>query len=517
MALLTNLEEDGLIEISDFQLSLFAGVAFVRTYKKRHFTSSFEEGLTTDLPHLLFPFLNFEGDSPLQIEQGVTIQKRDSFKVQVGLLARTPIIQGISASIGVGASLQTIKDIRLYHAPEDFQLNITQEDSQRSSFQFGIHADFLTLLHLTLFRSEKKWEQIQRRSLHLSYSPEELETEREVVLALLDGQNVPAELFENNLIAGTVHLNYVEQFLVDFLLWSRRFKETTTQIERRTQEGVSSFFRHQFKTLRYQETPLAFVIGEAIKNLVGIFFQWPDYRSFSSSLLTMEYRTQDSNDILKNHGNFSLQEGNPINIRIQRNLFTKNKTSQDRNFIQRFIQQHLPFPLSEDLHGATNIQVSFHIGPRALTYFNILDPSEARMTIIEVCKNHRILFERCRESLRILLKKYYQETTLEEIPGQSVAQCRVNARRRPSLERMATFNNCLMELHQRSLEESSQIIPLWRLGTFLQKLVYHSKNPENLNRFFGEGNVEIEGSVRTQDPQNDPLFFQLGERVTPSS
>ena len=112
--LLSNLQDEGLIEISNIKMKAYAGMVFKRSYRHVHFSNSYVEGLSTDFDKLFLGFMKFFDHSYLDLEEYEFIEKKDSISTQVGGQNTRPYLW---AYFRCGRRIDGLRDDRKYRNP----------------------------------------------------------------------------------------------------------------------------------------------------------------------------------------------------------------------------------------------------------------------------------------------------------------------------------------------------------------------------------------------------------------
>ncbi len=184
---LSNLQQEGKIEIDPKQLAAFAGMEFIRVYRYIHFADSFNEGLAKEYNKLFLSFLLFRANKLEQLEEYELVTKEDYLSANAGGLVQVPSIPvtgGVGVTINAGALVEykkmaqvTIQKLGpLDHPSANEILRVSYEVSKEKTVttQAVLEADFFHLLRITLLSADLDYSFKDADKIYLTFKQDDL-------------------------------------------------------------------------------------------------------------------------------------------------------------------------------------------------------------------------------------------------------------------------------------------------------------------------------------------------------
>lgn len=184
-AYLRNLRDEGSIEISDSQLSLFAGIFFKREYSFEHTAATYLEGLKQKIDHLLLSFKKFNGLNFLDLKEDEMISKDDYLSAEIGMSVNSPSIYWMSVRGNATVYFSKLNSLS-YHNQYDPQsghhslkMAYQKMKVKGTRAQIGLQIDFYKLLKLSLLGTEYSASITKSRISTYQFDPEQIERIRQ--------------------------------------------------------------------------------------------------------------------------------------------------------------------------------------------------------------------------------------------------------------------------------------------------------------------------------------------------
>jgi hypothetical protein len=526
--LISKLRDDGLIDLSESQYALFAGVKFRRTYRYIHFADSYQEGLVINLNKLFMSFTMLRNKGYLALEPYEILQREDFISVNVGGMVVAPIATGIGATAGALGRWHQLSKLEIQAiGPEDqapsgerLRINFEKTKGITAGVHVGVHAEFLKLLRLTLLSYDFSYSLEQTQKTYLSFDDFAIES--------LYGDSELSQAVSDILKSRAGHsLDILEPYIVTheqrelekknskyMVLLYGGHKEQTTEYIELIQEGKrTTYFRHQFEKLKYVESATSRLMAALLKGSLQLN-ALVNYEQSDTKRLKLEYRA--NRNLLDFHNNLNINEDQShvlslhFNREFSSQTFKKNKTQRKLQDLLATFSGVDPIVHSmvdqELISGSARLKVDTTVGEGGVRHLNRIPGNKAISLINELCdEKPRTIFERfrslfggCRHKLTKAYDQYWRELHHREITMQDYKQCKKRTRFIfSSRKRQAILQKCIELVSKRESTDLNHI-PLWRLRTLSQALHDESDNKIDLFHFFGLENVFLHGTFTAQ-------------------
>lgn len=505
--LLSNLQKQNLIQISDAKLGAFAGLTFKRTYTYNHFAKSYKEGLTSDFSTLFLGFKQYHVNNLPYLPEYSVLKKEDEYTVNGGGLVKAPLSSSIGLAAGalVKKSFSSIVTLQSV-GPEDNdptgKIRISKESlkSDLTQVQLSLQADFFNLLKISLLEYELDYEFGSSLKSYLKFSAEELssvledEKKSHALTQFLKGQSIPEDLFPY-IVASEQRKweNLSSKF--SFLLLGEMKKRASEQVHI-VKDGINkTFFKSFSESISYVES----FFSKLFQSFIFRIFKFKTdttKRVMTSKTLNIEYekiKDLKPTQVLKEE-QFSFKFSSHIEIRKTHKWYHKNF----RNLAIRFVKDFTELPL----------QIAHHIdskkirGPLAIT------------TNIEVEKMALLNFHK--NSIDDLISAFMGVCDISKRDYKKYATYK--SRRRYLRGKLNTPQKCLKTLITRFESYSNnryddRKIDLFKFKKFIGNYLTKANHLEDLYALFGAENIFLHGQItaKTNDGKNFQSFFKSGQ------
>ena len=550
--LLSNLENAGIIDITQEQYAAFAGLTFKRTYKYVHYADTYQEGLGFNLEKLFFGFTHFRSSRFLELEAGEILSKEDSLVLAAGGVGNLPLGHGLSANAGALIKYSKLSKVVIQAVEEDEQVvagervRVSYEKSKAFSLglRVGVVADFLNLLRVSLLSYDFSYSLLESYQVNLAFNDDQMDQLVEPtlvkgeVLKMLKQKTPDLDIISPYIVSEQRRKIQEKKSQFKLLLLGASREQKTSHIQIAKEGMVKTFFRHNFEKITYRQDLFSRLFSIVLKSFLQLD-QSVRKRVSDTKALLMEY--DHERNLIKNKDtlNYHSNDEEKLTLNFKRNYYayktkgfggrlSKKKalgllndySGIDRSVINAFKNDQLIGPISLDM--------TFLMGKKGIDYFNGLTLNQVYDRIEETCNAKskrkwrwfRNLFNGCLHSLKRSFDKYEKTLKMKTYNKSHLDSCkrRVKKYRRgrwfSSRRKLHLIQSCLQKDRQKSLEEISREIPVWRLAQLFEKLHQKSKKTEDYHRFFGDQNVFLHGSFQAIDPNTEMDFvshFKEGE------
>lgn len=522
--LFDNLRQDGLVNMTDAQHALFAGIQFRRTYRYVHFADSYQEGLVFNLNKLFLAFQKLRGKGYLELDPYEIIQREDYLSASVGGMAMAPLGNGLGVTVGALAKWHQIANLEVQAVgPED---QASEGERLRLSFEktrgillgvnAGLHAEFLKFLRFTLLSYDFHYSLEESQKTYLSFdaaAAEELAVEGSELGESV--ANVLKSRLQTDLTPLAPYIVSHEQRKLErkhskymVLLFGGHSEQKTEYIEL-VKDGLRSiFFRHNFEKIKFVENFWSRLIAVLVRSSLQLN-SLVNHDQVDSKKVRIEY--QASHNLLDNHGDLTLldQREDLLSLNFDREYFSaKSKKSAYKKLSDLLATFSGVDPLvqylveSEQMQGPMRLKAKTTVTDAGIRYLNDLRSNQAAQMIEDLCSVKprsifsffRSLFGSCRSKLSKAYDNYWRELNHHEINQGELIACRRKIKFYwGSAKKQAMMQKCL-ELASYKGDGAKREVPLWRLKDFAQTLHDESDNKIDLFHFFGLENVFLHGS-----------------------
>lgn len=498
---LTNMKQNGLIDISTKQLAAFAGIQFKREYRYAHFASSFEEGLQKDYTNLFLSFTNFFGLNFLKMNQYEFMSKKDFLSFSAGAGAHIPIATGASFGAGVMVGYNSLSSVEVQKVGpkdsprqgENYRISFEKEKGAEVEISAKLQADFFNLLRLTLFSYEYSYSLSESDKIYLSVFDRHMEdlvmgSPAQKQISSIFRMNRPDLHVIQDMVVSSEHRkkqNKNSHFAI--FLFGKLKKGQIEQVTIQKDGTEKTFFKSRYESIKYVKG-----FFSTLLNGLSMFFTntelFKSYKASRSRDLMLEYegeRELSSKDKVQLH-----EEKLSFNIEHE---FTAKKTEgwlnkKYKKYAEHFTRNFTNLPSnianeikSKNLVGPLKIRTTAWINKDGLVAFNNQHSDNVKGQLAKICK-----YEKPKKV------KWWKRVR--------------NAFKKKSVKGKICFDK-LTKYYTKYRNElkNSGDMSLWKLRSLLIQVNKYSDNKDDLRRLFGHSNVFYNGSVEAYT-KNDTKF-----------
>ncbi|MFZ4712085.1 MAG: hypothetical protein ACOYL6_00100 [Bacteriovoracaceae bacterium] len=505
---LKNMKSEGLIDISEANIGLFAGLSFKRNFRYEHFASSYNEGLFSDFSKLFMSWNIFSLKPIMNLSQYEIVTKEDQVTASVGGKISSPPIYGFSGAAGVLVTYNHIgKTVIQKLGPDDkpaegefLRVASTKSNAVSVAATAQIQLDFLKLVKLTLFSYDFEYEHGKSQTVNLSF----FEKDREK----LTGNTAEAAEFKHLIGIGTtdikalqanvVSLDQREQQNMDskfgFLLFGVMKKKETEQIKIVKNGNTKLFFRTHFENLKTVQNFFSRFLNTAIYALVKIDLGAKLDASLSRQVdMEYDYQHDGSQDdvLLDSEEKLSVTLQKRYEARDTTGFFRKTYKNHAISIMQDYSGLSADFITmvrKDELQGPLVIHTIVRLEEAALKYFNQQNPDELFLSLALICGSRRP-----------------NQWRKSDFRGRALKRLQVGP------------DACVKKLgkdylaYREDLDNYHQI-NLKKFRNFTINLHKETDRIHDLYKFFGEKNLFFNGyfAAKTKSGNNFSTFFQDG-------
>ncbi len=503
---LSQLKEDGVVEISQADIGAFVGVGFKRVYHYYHFAETYSQGVGADYSKLFLSFSKFNVDHVINMDPYQILKKEDSFYFNAGGKFTSPG-SGISASAGVLVDVAFQNEVILQSLgqsdvkKEDEILRVSREKSWNitATAAVSVQLDFFNLLKLTLLEGELEYSYGQTNKQNLSFFERDIslmmnsEAHHGEFKKIIKGQTDTINSWKQNIISleDRVKENFNSRYSV--LLFGKIRKKQTQQV-RIIKDGVESlFYTHYSQSTKYIQNLLSRLINIVV---VRIFDFDTGVANYAESSQKMKLEYESKSDLEKE----TVNTDEEFSLRFTQK-YQANKTHRwfdrklKRNAVQRIkawsnLNREVASLVSDEkLKGPLNFESQIEVEKTGLTYFHGLSTEHIVTAIVRTCNSRR-------------LKDWLN------------SRKRSKMLRRPQIGRNACVKTLTARYfdYKEHVEETGQR-NLTKLRRFVGKYFSKTDHLIDLYNIFGEQNVFVHGTMTAQTNTGAPFstFFKTGQ------
>lgn len=505
--LLSNLQQQKSLSLTDIDLGAFAGVSFKRTYRYNHFADSYRKGLTSDFTKLFLAFKKMHIDKVFDLDDYEVLKKTDEYTFNAGGLVKAPIGSSVGASAGalVKRSYESTVMIQKL-GPEDndnyvdFRLSVENKKLKSTRAELTIQADFFNLLKLELLEFDLEYEFGESQKTFLNFSSSDLKQIRQIsgewheLKQLLKGKSNIR--FLSDLV--TSHEKRIQENMnskFSFLLFGSMKKRASEQVHI-IKDGIEkTFFTSFSESLTYVESFFSKLFQSALFKIFN-FSSSTKKRMATRKVLEMEYEKVRGlpPTSVKNEKQFSLQYTHEIEIAKTHKWYHRNY----RNSAVKHLKSMTDVPSAlikhvkkKKLRGPLKISTKILIQEAGLTYFNRLSVNQVVPALLTVCD---------------ISKRDWRKYSTKK------------RRRRYLRGRLDHEEKCFRKLLSRLESYKKQYDPdkfvdLFKLKKFIGLYFSKAKNIKHITYLFGSNTLFYHGEfvAKTKSGQNFQTFFKSGQ------
>ena len=383
--LISNLKDEGLIEISEDTLAAFAGLSFTRTFETSSFAKSYTSGLSKGFNKLFFAFKYFNAEDVLALKDGEFIKKVDTLVANAGAVANVPVTTGLSISAGAIGKYSLINLISAEGLESKVKISSQKEKALTVGVSASVQLDFFNLLKISLLSYELNYEVKKSNKVTL-------EIERYATQGVLSSKLLSAEL--TNVLKGKTIETYSS--LSDYVRSSEvrssknltskyniflfgKSKSKKTQSYKIINNGEEKeFYSHTDSSKTYLQT----FFSSLFSNILGV----SGTRSIITKTLNIQYEKSFENDDVKSSESFSFNLNNDFYARSLRKRKNRNRARNFLSYWGSFESGVSEAIRSKDIKGPLNITTSLNIKKEALDSFLGLKLDAVKVKIKSFCK-----------------------------------------------------------------------------------------------------------------------------------
>ncbi|MFA6238708.1 MAG: hypothetical protein WC635_15340 [Bacteriovorax sp.] len=525
--IMSNLADSKVIDITQTNLALFAGIVFKRTFTWVHFANSYEEGLTTHFEKLFLPFEALKFSKVAAMGANEMVFKEDSLSMKAGGLVSIPIYQGINGMAGAMAKFEKLSRVEVVNSPgkngDEILLSSEKTKSVSAGVSVGIQADFLKILRLTLLSYDFSYELSSSYKIYLKFMQNDLRemdpvspvaSEVQQLLKNREGDLntlAPYVISEEKKIAQTINHKY------NFLLLGGTRSSKTQQIEVTSGGRVKTFFRHYYEKIKYTEDLVS-------RLFAGVIFALTDSDVNANKLasdskkVSIEY--DSLRNLLENRESLNIQDDfQKLSLTFSASFMTKKtkgmsgKKYRDRAvfLLERYSgvdPQAVGMIQNEQLIAPFQINGQYQVNTDGIRHLNSLNVGEVFDHLSALCDeypknkffNFRSLFNNCKGSLQNDYIDYYKDLSHEKVTADSINSCEKKAGKYifRAAKKRAFLKSCLSALTFKDQTDWVEI-PLWSLKSLTTNIVNNCNSKVHYYNLFGLENVFFFGSFSAYD------------------
>lgn len=526
--LLSRLNNEDVIDISEKNLALFAGLTFKRSYTHVHFADSYEKALGFNLDKLFFSFKNFRDSQIYQLAPSEFIKKEDSFSLQAGGLASVPVTTGLAAHVGAlvkyqklaTTTVQGISENEASYSGERLRLSSEKSKELTLGATGGLVADFLGLLQISLLKFDFSYSLKESYKLYLSLGQGDIDNFaqstdlRAQMASLLKHQKVGTHVLAPYLVSEEQRRLETSRFKYNFLL-KEGLRDLKTEHINITKDGVfHSFFRHNFESSKSTQNIFSRLFHELIKGALKAASIINKSR-YETDNVRIEYRHQKN--LLQTKEDLKLSEGPTLSINFMKEYYAFKIKKKDKEHILNFLDHFsgadplLAYQVNNGLlKGSLNLRTTFSMNEDALYYFHQLPVGTVYDVINESCEASRKgikgwlsgLLKICERSLKKSYDNYELERRHQDYTANLYESCQddlktYSKKKRwlSSRRKRAFLESCMQRKSLKTAEKSQEEIPVWQLAKLMRNLEKRVPSKVHHYRLFGFKNVHIHGSL----------------------
>jgi len=538
---LSNLKEQGVIDYTEKQYGLYAGVNFKREIKYVHFADSYTEGLVFNLDKLFLSFSKFKGKDFLKLAPYEFLQKNDYISASVGGIFTAPVYTGVSVKVGAMAKyeqlaktdIQAIGPDDAANVGERYRVSYEKTKSVTAGVSASVQLDFLNLLQISLLSYDFDYTLSESRKTYLSFYDKHIDdlygdtALSHNIERLFHSKKVDLDILAPYIVSHEIRKteNMNSKYLV-FLFGGQRTQKTQ-QIEI-VKDGVAkSFFRHHYEKIKYKQNVFSrfmAIIFRSFLNMNTVV----NKKASDTKKMSIEYDNERDLMARKEDIDVSSKE-EKLSISMERLYFaakTKGRSKKYKKYALKVLEDYsgadpsvIKLFRNDFLVGPVKISSQFKIGKEGIHYFHGLSSSQIYKQIRNMCSSSKFSFRNifggCKSKVSKAYEKYLVEWTHNDIQSKDYKKCKKYKKRRRWSRRFRRhfMKKCTLALSKKSSKGSLKDVPLWRLKSFTQTMFEQSKSKVDLFAFYGIYNVFSYGKFEATNTMGQPFksYFNEGK------
>lgn len=543
--LISNLKEQGLLDINQTQYGAFAGVTFSRVYRYSHFANTYSEGLTKHFDKLFLAFTKFRRGALVTLDPYDIIEKEDYLSAQAGAVGNVPVLTTGYASISAQAGAlvrysrighvwaQAVAPDELSEPAEKIRISSEKTRSTEIGISAAVQADFLNLLRITLLSYDFSYKFLEAYKTNISFREQDLahltsdgEIGQEVNKVLRGGKG-NVDVLAPFIVSEESRIDQMKKsrFLI-FLLGNSKSAETQ-QIQVVKNGVKQTFFEHNFEKMRYVQNPLSRLLGAILKSLFKIN---PQVANLTSETKKVHIEYEDSRDLLKVKEILNVSNKEKLSLAFDTRLFAVKTTGWTGKKFRKFASRKLASYRGLDPAIAQKVADQELVGPMEIHHRILLDQKGVRnfhaierdafvSLATKVCDDSDYVSEGCVDELsskydsyRAGLAKIPVDESMKSACGWKSEFDRGGFRALFHARAKKVALDCIENLRKRSPDQMMAQIPVWKLKDFVLALYAVTDKKEHFDSLFGQSNVFLYGdfTAKTQNGLDFMTNFREG-------
>jgi hypothetical protein len=543
--LLNRLKNEDVIDISEQNLALFAGLTFKRSYTHVHFADSYEKALGFNLDKLFYGFQNFRNIESLELAPDEFIKKEDSLGMQAGGLGSIPVTTGLAAHVGALMTYQRLATVTLQGVSVEEQsfpgerLRLSREKTKEITLgaRAGLVADFIGLLQISLLSFDFSYSLSETYKQYMSLSQGELnDLEGEGRLGLLKDflkhREIASEVLAPYRVTEEQRRLETSRFKYQALLFGGK-RDLKTEYIKIVKEGLEHvFFRHHFEKENYRQNFFSRLFFEVIKKVTQLS-SLINKAYYDTEKVRLEYRHK--RNLILTQEDLILEAGAPkLSINFMKGLYSHRVSKKVKKRILDFLDHFSGAdPLlarqveNGQIKSSVRFNTTFTLDEKSLEHFHSLSTKEVYEVFDDSCKASRSglkgwlsgLLKICERSLKKSFDQYDKERRVADYSSTLYNSCKKDLKRYrrkkrwlSSRRKRAFLETCLQRKAEKKSINSQREIPVWQLARLMRNI--HKRIPSKVHHYqlFGFKNVHIHGqfSGLKRDGYDFDHFFKEG-------
>ncbi len=547
--LLGDLRDEEIIDITDEQMGLFAGITFKRSYTYVHYAQTYEQALAFNLDKLFFSFLNFRSNNFLQIEKGELLKKEDSISYAVGAAANGALATGIGAHIGAlvkyeslsYVTLQGVADDEVSYEGEWLRVNSEKSSKFTAAVSAGVIADFLGVLQVSLLKYDFSYSLKESYNFGLSFHEDErssLADQSELgraVASILKHKDVDESVVAPYLVSAEQRKELAKDSRYEILLFGGKKKAKTTHYKITKDNTLHSFFSHNFESASYQQNIASKLFGIIIKSFLKLSSVINNSEERSRAV-NIQYK--DKRNLIESQEDLIVDEESveeKVSLNFIRKYYAYKGSKGNRKELVGLLESFSgvdPRVIDQVEDGLLDKSLNFYskysMTNDGVQFFNHIDISTAYELFDNMCSDSRpkgflgwlsSLFSQCEAKLKKEFDLYQIEWNSRNLTSEIYKNCeasleayRKDHRWMSSRKRRSFMAKCTQQLARKSPQERERELPVWRLAKFMDRFLAKAESKVYYFQLFGLSNVHVYGQVsgKTDSDQSFVNYFSEG-------
>lgn len=339
--LISNFENEGLIEIDSDTLAAFAGLEFTRTFEVSTLVENYNKGIRIDLKNLFFAFKKLNATNVLNMQNGEFVKRVDTLSFNIGGVANIPLTTGLSLNTAALAKYSSINLISAASLGDELTIVSQKEKKTKVGLSAALEIDFFNLLKISLLSYELNYELSKSQKISIKLDSlrrdQVLESTTEIneIKRILAGKHNDLGLSRDIAsIENRESKNLTSKY--ELFLFGKEKSKNTESFLISNNNIDKSFYRHTNTSKTYEQT----FLSKFLQRILGV----SSVKSELTKTISLEYEKQfKETDDVKSTEDFSFN--------ISHNFYAKSlKRKKNRSRATKFIKYWAAF--NQDIKGA---------------------------------------------------------------------------------------------------------------------------------------------------------------------